>query len=350
LAFAASSDRFIAAAWAVGLAALGLTLALALQVLAMRERRALRERRRARVLALWRPLMFEALLGAAPALPRLGRRDEESFLLLWNQLQDGVRGDPRARLNELGERMGAHAMATRRLAKRDALGRLLALRTLGHLGRPADYAQVVPYLDERKTYLCVAAALALVHIDPAAAPGDIVPRLAVRVDWPVAVFATVLSEGNAARLSAAFRGLQRELSPRQVVRLLPLVSILDEETAAHIQEALLAAGDDPEVVVAALKVVRSPSLLPHVRRACEHEAWEVRTQAASALGRVGSPAELPALLRLLRDPQWWVRYRAAQALTSGRFGPADEIARLAGALDDRFARDIFAHALAEGRA
>jgi HEAT repeat protein len=95
--------------------------------------------------------------------------------------------------------------------------------------------------------------------------------------------------------------------------------------------------------------VRSPALLPQVRRACEHEAWTVRTQGAAALGRIGGMPERDILLRLLRDPQWWVRYRAAQAMTSGRFGSAAEVTALAAGLHDRFARDIVRQALAEGR-
>lgn len=76
----------------------------------------------------------------------------------------------------------------------------------------------------------------------------------------------------------------------------------------------------------------------------------VRTQAAAALGRVGTPEDRPALFALLRDPTWWVRYRAAQALTSGRFGAPGEIAAEADQLGDRFAREMFQHALAEVRA
>jgi HEAT repeat protein len=336
--------------WWVGWLAVGLTVALALQVLVMRERIVRRERRRERVFATWRPVLFERLLGGAPALPPLPVGDEEDLLLLWNQLQDGVRGEARGRLNALAEAVGAPAAARRLLARGTALGRLLAIRTLGQLGRAGDYDDVVRYLDERASYLCLAAARALVHIDPRRAPDDVLRRLPERPDWPVSLFATALSEANPERLAAQLRALQGRLPAAELARLLPLTSLLPEQIADGFLGDLLSTSAHPEALCAALRAVRGPALRDQVRRACAHPVWAVRTQAAAALGRIGEPEDLGPLLALLRDPQWWVRYRAAQALTSGRFGSAAEIVALADRLQDRFARDIVAHALAEVRA
>ena len=347
MGFGATSDWFITVAWAISSAALVVTIGLALQVLVMRERAARREGRRGRLFATWRPILFEYLVGGTPPVPTLSRRDEESWLLLWNQLQDGVRGEPRTGLNAVADAVGAQAIACRLLQRGDAVARLLALRTLGYLGREGDARLVAEHLDDAQGYLGLAAAGAMVHIDPTLAPDLILPRLVARVDWPVPLFATVLSEADPTRLVKRFRALMDGLSPEQIVRVLPLVSILDPGSRDAILGALLTLATDVDVVTAALKRVGSPALLDHVRRGCQHQAWAVRTQAAGALGRVGEPRDRDLLLRALSDPQWWVRYRAAQALSSGRFGPAAEIAKLAALLEDRFARDIVAHALAE---
>ena len=347
--FAAASDRFVAVAWAVGLLAFGAAAGLTLQVLVLRGRRARRERRRERVFATWRPLMFEYVLGEAPGLPPLPEGDEESFLILWNQLQDGLRGEPRRELNRLAEAVGARDMARRRLQRGDALGRLLGLRTLGYVGRPSEYHEVVRHLDDRRPYVCLAAAGALAHIDAGRAPDDLLPRLASRLDWPVSQFATVLRETEAVPLAARFRRMLPQLSSAELVRLLPLATILEEAAAEEILADLLASCDEAEVLSAALKRARGPRLRQHVRRACGHAAWPVRAQAAAALGRIGVPADRDVLVPLLGDAQWWVRYRAAQALVSGPFGSPAEIAGLAAGLGDRFARDIVQHALAEGR-
>ncbi|HVI96145.1 MAG TPA: HEAT repeat domain-containing protein [Anaeromyxobacter sp.] len=348
--WANARDPFIAAAWAIGLVALTITVGLALQVLAMRARSVRRERRRDAVLAAWRPVLFERVLGGAPPLPAVSRRDEDTVLLLWTQLQDGLRGDARERLNAVGAEIDAHAMARRRLARDAALDRLLGLRTLGYLGCVADYPDVALHLDDARPYLCLAAARALVHIDPARAPGDVLPRLAARGDWPVPLFATVLGEADAREVASRFRALHATVTSEQRVRLLPLLSVLDAAIGDEILRELLANADAPDVLGAALRCVRSAGLLGDVRRLCAHPAWAVRTQAAAALGRVGGPAERDVLLGLLTDSQWWVRYRAAKALASGRFGGREEVTALASGLGDRFARDIVEHALAEDAA
>jgi hypothetical protein len=343
-----ASDPFLDVAWTVGLVTVGITVALALQVLVMRERSLARERRRAAVVGAWRPLVFEWLLGGEPQPPRLARRDEDTVLLLWNQIHDGVRGgEERARLNLLGERIGARAMALRRLGGHDTVRRLLAIRTLGHLARPEDYARLAAHLDDRRAYLGLAAAGALVEIDPRAAPADVLARLVDRADWPVPVAATLLADADAGALSAWFHASAAALDPPRLVRLLPLVAHLDAGAAEEIVERILGACEGEELVAAALRAVRSAVHLPHVRRACLHPAWSVRTQAAAALGRVGEPGDGAALAGLLRDPQWWVRYRAAQALTGGRFGSPHGAIAVADGLGDRFARDIVEHVLAE---
>lgn len=343
----AASDRMVVAVAVVGLVALTLTVVMALQVLVMRYRAGWRERRRALVLAQWRPLLFSWIVGEEPPLPQLLRSDEETFLLLWNHLQDGVLGEARARLRQAGRAVGAHRMAQGRLLRKGAVGRLLALRTLGYLGLESDYADVARWLDDRRTYLCVAAARALVQIAPARAAADILARLARRVDWPVALFATLLADADTDATARHFREVLQGLPRESLVRLLPLVTVLDGRAANEIVGGLLANSTDPEVLSAALKRVESPHLLSHVRRACSHENWVVRTQAAAALGRVGEKADRESLLRLLCDSNWWVRYRAAQAVLSGRFGSQAEVTAAAGALGDRYAHDILEQVRAE---
>jgi HEAT repeat protein len=235
------------------------------------------------------------------------------------------------------------------LARGDTLGLLLAVRTLGYLSHPADYDDLARFADDRRPYLCLAVAYALARVDPLRAPADLLPRLARRHDWPVALFAMALAEADAVELSRALGALQAALAPPELVRLLPLTAFLPQEAACRILRELLDRSDDPEVLCGVLRAARDPALLEVVRAACRHEAWSVRTQAAAALGRVGTAEDRPALFALLGDPSWWVRYRAAQALLSGRFGPPGEIAGEAARLPDRFARDIVQHALAEAR-
>jgi hypothetical protein len=223
-------------AWYVGFAALALSAFVALVVLAMRQRLLAQERRRARAFAAWRPVLFEAAIGGEPAVPALDRGDEDAFLLLWNQLQDEVRGESRARLAGLGERVGARRMAQSRLRRRDAFSRLLALRTIGHLGRRSDYADVARHLDDARRYLCVAAARALVHLDPRRAPRDILRRLAARPDWPLVLFATALAEANRARVAEAIAEIGPRLDADQLATL--HAAVWDPSARAGAEHAL----------------------------------------------------------------------------------------------------------------
>jgi hypothetical protein len=347
---AAGTDRFVQVAVTAGLVAMALTAALGLQIMWLRYAKLRRDRRAARCLTTWRPILYAAALGEGPATPPLAAADESTFLLLWNQLQDGLRGPSRSGLNAVARAVDARAMALRRLARGSTLDRLLALRTLGYLGQAEDFARLLGFLDERRLPLCLAAARALVHVDPARGTDLLWARLRERPDWPVAQVAAVLRDADPARLASRFIDTAPALSPQELQRLLPLLTLLDDASADVVVSNLLAGSDDPESLAGALKHVRSPSLLLHVVHLSRHPAWPVRVQAAAALGRMGSRGERDLLVRLLGDPQWWVRYRAAQSLLGGRFGGREELAALGESLPDRFARDIVSHVLAEGAA
>lgn len=351
MGFVAPSELVVRLAWATGVLCVALSGALVLQVLRMRWRLARRKRRREATFAVWRPLLFEVAAGGSPRLPPLASGEEDAFLLLWLQLQDEIRGESQARLAAAGEAVGARAFALRRIHGTDPVGRILALRTLGYLRRPEDRAEVLRWLDEPRSYVSLAAARALVHLDPEGAPGAILPRLATRLDWPIPLFAKVLEEASRVRLSAGFRALCDELPAPALARVLPLMALVDAPVVEDILSRILDPAGDPEVLAAALRHVRGPALLPAVRRAAAHERWSVRMQAAAALGRAGEPADRDLLLRLTADPEWWVRYRAAQALvSSGGATAPDELVALAARLRDRFARDMVQQVLAEVRA
>jgi HEAT repeats len=353
LASSTESGTLVWIAFAAGLMSLGLSVLLALQVTWMRAVKRRFNRRHLRCLDTWRPVLYQAAMGETPAVPALAPQDEASFLLLWNQLQDGLRGrTSREGLNRVARMVDAHAAARRALRPRVAQERLLALRTLRYLGEPGDFELVRPLLDERGPTMCLAAARALFHIDRTAATPEVWRRLRRRTDWPLAQVAAVLrdsdlGDADMSGLAAAFAAQLPGLETAELKRLLPLLASFEEKAASAVVRRLLSPIQVPEVVSAALKQARGKELLPDVVRLCAHPAWPVRTQAAAALGRLGGPAERDLLLTLMGDRQWWVRYRAAQALLSGRFGDLEEISRLGGRLQDPFARDIFLHVLAE---
>jgi hypothetical protein len=345
----AALEPVVRFAWLAGLLSVAASLGVVLRVIRMRRRLALAERRRDEVFTRWRPVLFEAIAGGSPTIPSLPKEEEDAFLLLWIQLLDGIRGPALARLARVGTAVGAHALARKRIEGKDALGQVFALRTFGYLRHSEDLPEVLRWLDDPRPYVSLAAARAVVAIAPELAPDEILPRLADRTDWPLPLFATVLADSDPDRLSVRLAALCAALPTPALVRLLPLVSLAEARVVRSVLGRLLSSGQDPEVVAAALKQVRSPALLDSVRRGATHERWSVRVQAAAALGRIGEPRDRAVLVSLLRDPEWWVRYRAAQALAARPFGSPSEIATLAAHLGDRFAADIVQQALAEVR-
>jgi hypothetical protein len=347
LGFAGVSEPVVRVAWWTGILCLSLSAALVLQVLRMRRRLARRERQREAVFAAWRPILFDVVAGGSPRLPPVAPDEEDAFLLLWLQLLDTIRGAPLETLAAAGEAVGARAFAQRRLRGADAVGRILAVRTLGYLRDPEDRAEILRWLDDPSAYLSLSAARALVHLDPVGSPDDVLPRLAARTDWPTPLFAGILEEMDPSRLSARFRALCGELPPDALVRVLPFASLVEAPIVEDLLGRLLDRQEEPEVLAAALRHVRTKTLLSAVRHAAVHERWSVRVQAAAALGRVGEPSDRELLLEMTRDREWWVRYRAAQALAGGAFAAPEELVARASQLRDRFARDMVQQVLAE---
>ncbi|MGH7731481.1 MAG: HEAT repeat domain-containing protein, partial [Candidatus Eiseniibacteriota bacterium] len=74
-------------------------------------------------------------------------------------------------------------------------------------------------------------------------------------------------------------------------------------------------------------------------------AWQVRAQAARALGRVRAPLAVPALAARLTDPSWWVRHHAAYALNELGEDGHSALRHVVASSADPYARDMANEAL-----
>jgi len=109
-------------------------------------------------------------------------------------------------------------------------------------------------------------------------------------------------------------------------RLLPLTSHRDTEVRIEAVRAMRSFEDDDAVRA--------------VEAALSDEAWEVRTQAATALGAMAGGAQVREALRgALGDANWWVRLRAAIALRKQGDTGVRELESIE-PRDDRFAHDM----------
>lgn len=344
---AARADLPLRVVLAFGALALLLTLSLAVQVLALRRLATRRAALQAATLARWRPVLLGAASGDRVVAPALPRRERQALMLLWNQMQDGLRGRAHDGLNQLAESLGLHALALRFAARRRGGLRLLGLRTLGHLGNVSDWGRLVVLLDEPRSVLSLAAARALLRINAQRAAPLVLDQFLGRGDWPVPRVGTLLREAGADAIGFALAERLLDSPPGQQVRLLPLARVTEAPGRGSVIEALLTVATEPAVLAATLQQVQGPASLARVRALCRHADWQVRSQAALALGRQGAAADRKGLVAMLSDREWWVRYRAAQALLGLPGVDSVAAAALRVALTDRFARDMFEQALAE---
>jgi len=341
------SDPVLAAAFWIGMAALLLTLMLGLQIVRLRLALRLRQRRAARTLARWRPILAAAIAGEAPdPLPALARNERLPFIKLWVHLQSSLRGAAGEALAGVALRMGLDADARAMLARGARTERLLAALLLGHLRDRAAWDRLLALTNQEDPTLALTALWALVRIDPAQAATYLTPLFVQRDDWALSHVAGVLREAAApvaGVLLDLLPGLPRERLPRALRIAEALrVDVPPEQLAGALDDV------DVAVVTAALRLVSLPASRERVRALLAHEDWQVRVQAAKALGRVGERADVARLVALLGDREWWVRYRAAEALVELPWLDAAELERVRAALTDRYAADILAQVMAEG--
>lgn len=337
-------DPIVAAAFWTGVAALLLTLVLSLQIVRLRVALRRGERIEQRAVDKWRPLLLAAIVGEQPALPAMGKRERLPFLKLWAHLQRSLRGEAREALNAIARQLGMDS-AARAMLGGPRTEQMLAALTLGYLRDREAWPQLQALSALPDRALALTAAWALIHIDPAAAAERIMPQFVDNDDWALPHVAGMLQEASAPAAQVLAR-----LLPALPDARLPRALRMAEALRMQLPPAVLAralASDDIAVVVAALRGVTLPDAIATVRQLLGHAHWQVRVQAARALGRIGAPEDIEALAQLLADPEWWVRYRAAQALVELANLYGEPVDAVRARLSDRFATDMLAQVMAE---
>jgi hypothetical protein len=339
-------DPILAAAFWTGIAALLLTLLLGVQILRLRIGLRVRERRRARTWARWRPILNAAIVGEAPPqLPRLPAAERLHFIKLWIHLQSSLRGEAGAALNDIVRRLGLDLEARAMLGRRARTERLLAALMLGHLGDRQAWAQLLRLAGLDDPTLSLTALWALVRIDPQAAAEYLTPLFIEREDWAISHVAGILQQAGTP-VAAVLGGMLPRLDAQRLPRAMRIAEALRVELPAEALATALA-NESIAVLTAALRIANTPLLQEPVRALLQHADWQVRVQAAKALGRIGGRADTERLVALLADPEWWVRYRAAQALVELPWLQRADLDALRATLEDRFAADMLAQVMAE---
>lgn len=317
------SDPYLTFAFAAGITAVALTTLLILVIVFLRLRLRKHTHHEEAFVALWRPLLLEAVSVPEPVVhPALPARDQIHFLKLWNYLQESLRGPANDRLNELALNLECDAAARNFLRKGHRAERLLAILTLGHLRDPAAWDDLIRQAQGADAVASIHAARALTRIDPLRATEYLLPVLLERTDWDITQVAAFLGEARQAFWLRLAKNILT-IDPQHWARALQLAEALNLQLPHASMLHVLKNSPSADTLAAALHMASGPALATTVRCYLGHGDWRVRVEAARFLSRFGDAGDIPALQSLLQDAQWWVRYQAAQSLAAMPFfGPA----------------------------
>lgn len=343
-------DPLLALVFQAGLGIIACSLLMLAAVFLLRLRLVLRLRRERRHAAQWQPLLAECVYAVPATLPQVPRDLRYHFMKLWNHHHESLEGSARSNLETLARELGLDVMARGMLRKSDLRQRLIAIITLGHLGDRECWPRLRELVSDPSPMLSLAAARALLDIDARATLAWLVMVMAAREDWPLARLVAMLKEAGPEQTTAPLvAALQAAGSPAQTVRLLRMMEVAHSGPAGAAAARIVRDSGDPEVVAAGLRLLGDPRDLELARSCAVHASWVVRVAAARLLGRIGEPGDRRLLAGMLGDSHWWVRYHAARALTALPFTSLVELEKIRSTLEDRFASDMLAQAIAEAR-
>jgi HEAT repeat protein len=326
----------------------GLTLLLALGVLALRLRAIAAERRQQALRQRCEPLLFEAMTGPVATLS-LPRRQRAALLELWLGVQSSIRDEEGENLNRYARAMGLDKDALRLVRGRSLRARMLGVRALVRLREESAWPDLERLLHSGIPALALRAAQAMVEINPARAFPDVVAVLRAGREWaPAQVVQILHSGGEYAR--EALADLLARSQGEETRHLIRLLSLVHNTVMLPLLRERAARSEDPEElaeILSALGRLGGSGDREIVLRHLSAEHWVVRMKAAQALGMIGDAGDEKRLLPLLADRGWWVRYRAAEALARLPGMSLARLRTLREGVADRYGRDILSQIIAE---
>ena len=322
-------------------------------ILLFRRSRLASQRRQQRIIHEWSPLLEQSVRGARPTLPSLTRRDHIVFLYLWNESYESLRETMTAPLVHVARAVGTPQLATELLQARPLSQRILGVVTLGRLQERSAWTPISNLLTHHNSFLAFHAAQALLRIDTNAALPLLLPILGRRQDWsPLKIVSMLTTVGrdlaSEVLAKAAIQG-DPTVSPR-LIRYLPVTR--SAQGLPILRQFLRDHPPSANTLATCLFVFgefRDPVDLPLVRSHLTDQAWYVRVQAATALGKLGTAEDEERLIALFSDDQWWVRYRAGEALASLESMTEEKLLMLQESLTSPEAQEVLAPILAKFR-
>ncbi len=287
-------------------------------------------------------------------LESLIKQDILYFLFRWNYLHDSLRGESKQKLNELDTSLNLSEKCLTLLKSRNLEKKLLAIETLGNLGKKSAWNALKEYVDAGDSIVSLKTVTALCRIDQDAAIEEFLPMIAKREDWSPIFVAKLLRELSSDVISKPITEIVRQsylnhISERQLSRIISYLALAHTYDYSLLIQQILNETNHQEILLSCLRLTEAEEVLPRVRQLAKDDRWQVRMQVMLTLGRLGVKEDTEFLIKALNDIEWWVRYRAACALTASLHISLDDLTELSNTLPNEFARDILKQVLAEIR-
>ncbi len=352
--FWAPQDPILQVVFLIGVGIIIFSFLMLLAVFLLRMRLMIREKRQRSYEGQWQPLLAQCLFAVPQTLPNVPRNMRYHFLRAWNFHHESLVGASQQNLEALAKEMNLQGIAREMMHTGSLREQLMAVMTLGHLRDRTQWHDLRALVASPSPMLSLLAARALLDIDAPATLAWLVTVMAARDDWPMSRVVSMLREvgPDAVTLpliSAAEAAIRAEGGEEQVSRLLRMMDTAHIERVSPVAVKIAREIRNPELIAAALRMIRDPRGLDIVRAHARHESWFVRASAIQVLGRIGDSSDVALLTKLLSDSHWWVRYRSARALLTLPDTPIARLEQIRNTLEDRFAADILGQAIAEAR-
>jgi hypothetical protein len=379
------SNPAVTAAWWTGSIFTLISLVCIGYMFFLRLRAGILRKRRDRVVSQWEGMLYEVTLGDEPMRLKRGQtpykltkadkkdvlrtyieqgrfdpveplpdEDVPHFLFLWNYLHESLRGGSKDNLNELADNLDLEGKTLRMLRRGSLKEKIIAINTFGNMRDRNVYGEIERLSKTRDPIVSLWAWRALLRIDFDRTVAEHLDDLNARQDWSPTFIAKVLLESDKDLLAEPLVALvekywQEKLAERPMSRLISYLSIVHVSSYSPLVDRILREGDETEVLIACLRLVKWEGSLNRVRELLTSDRWEVRLQVVQTLGRFGFDEDIDLLIESLNDLDWWVRYRSASALLIMPTMTEARIEQLAKTLPNAFARDILSQVMAENR-
>ena len=325
-----------------------LTIAVFFQVIILRSLLVFREYRKNRFIDTWRPILMESVSHVPDDLPSFDKKFIQDFVAEWNNLYEKLGGPSHANLIEIARRLDTHRSAIKMLISSHTKIQLMGIITLGNMKTAGAWNILTSIAKSENTILSMAAYRALILINRDRALDELLPTLLKRLDWPPTMVARIIKDTDTLKVCNLIEKTCVTANEEQLINLVQYLNMLNCMCSHNVFSEILKNTKHSEKIISlTLSELNDPTAIDLVRGFTTHTNWNVRAQAAAALGNIGAEEDITLLFSLVSDEKWWVRYKAAKALAKLPYVNVKNLKGIQETHPNKMAKEILNQVIAE---